>query len=338
MTKVLAAVLAGLAAGCSGGFAAGFQTNAHFAFETNGGAAFRTWVTYRTNVTPNPRFGYTNHLSASNHLPADVFKRLNERWAREPKFVTNVFSFTNKSFVHLLPETLTHRVFTNFIAQTNGRTTRIWSRRTHPVLWPMVGPSVEWDQQGLLWGMRGMTALSPCWQGEGAHGQVPITLLTRRHGYTRGHGMGPEGFRQTFDGKKVWFVTLENKVVEAKVAAAVVRCSEGFDYTILMFKDDLPAGIAPLRVTDDHTLRRYYPMPQGATPITLRVEQGGHVSTTLPGLMVPTYKGGDSGSANMIPLFGELVFIGGRTTSPPSLRMQQDIDELCRKQRANPEK
>jgi hypothetical protein len=308
------------------------ETQTHFAIQTNGGGVFRTWVTYRTNVSANPRYGYTNHLAASNRLPADVFRRLNERWASEPQFVTTVFSFTNAEFLHLLPETLTHRVFTNFIAQTNGRTTRLWSKRQHPVLWPTVAPSVEWDRRCVAWGMKGLTALSPCWQQEGAPGQVPVTLLTPRHGYTRGHGMGPAGFQKTFNGKKVWFVTLENKVVEAKVEDAVVRAAPGRDYTILMFRKDLPLGIQPMRVLSATAMRAHYPWPQGSNPIVLRSEQTGNLSTDLPGFFVPFMKGGDSGSASMIPLFGELVFFGGSSTSAPTPQMQEDIDELCRRQ------
>ena len=57
-----------------------------------------------------------------------------------------------------------------------------------------------------MWGMTGLTALSPCWSGEGSPGQVPITALTRRHGYARGHDMGPQGFSKAHAGQKVWFL------------------------------------------------------------------------------------------------------------------------------------
>jgi hypothetical protein len=49
---------------------------------------------------------------------------------------------------------------------------------------------------------KSMAALSPGWEGEVNSGQVPVTALTRRHGYTRGHSMGPDGFRTLFAGRK----------------------------------------------------------------------------------------------------------------------------------------
>lgn len=307
--------------------------------ETNGAGVYRTWVTYQTNAVLNPRFGYTNHLAASNRLPAEVYQKLVARWAREPQFVTNVVAWTNAEFVRFVPESLNHILLTNFTLRTNGRATQMWARREHPFLWPLAGPRVEWNERSLIWGMKGMTALSPCWEQEGAHGQVPVTLITRRHGYTRGHGMGPDGFRRTFSGKKVWFVTRDNKVIEAKVSSAVVRATVARrDYTILMFSEDLPDSIEHLRVASESTVREHYPWPTGSTPVVLRTEQGGHVSTDLPELKVPSYKGGDSGSPNLLPLFNELVFIGGRTTSPPSPLMQEDIDELCRREKVDPQR
>ena len=61
-----------------------------------------------------------------------------------------------------------------------------------------------------------------------------------------------------------------------------------------------------------------------------KTEQGGNVSADVPGFIVDTMKGGDSGSPNMLPLPGELVFWTGRTTSGASPEMQADMDTLCR--------
>jgi hypothetical protein len=49
-------------------------------------------------------------------------------------------------------------------------------------------------------------------------------------------------------------------------------------------------------------------------------------------------KGGDSGAPNLLPLPGELIFCGGRTTSPPSPQMQADMDELCRLEHLDPKR
>ncbi len=186
-----------------------------------------------------------------------------------------------------------------------------------------------------MWGMRGLTALSPCWEDEGLSGQVPITALTRRHGYTRGHGMGPVGFRALLTGKKVWFLTLDNQVIERRILREVVRTADPVhgDYSILLFDQDLPDSISPIRVADQSnfgTLRSRLFWRPGAPVTVYQTEQTGAVNADLPGFTVPAVKGGDSGSPNMLPMIDELVFFSGRTTSSVSPEMQQDMDELCR--------
>jgi hypothetical protein len=74
-----------------------------------------------------------------------------------------------------------------------------------------------------------------------------------------------------------------------------------------------------------------YPSPPGAPWPIFKTEQTGHVSADIPDFTVDTWKGGDSGSPNMLPLPGELVFLSGRSTSGPSPEMQADMDELCRR-------
>lgn len=248
--------------------------------------------------------------------------------------------FTNLTFDHFLPDSLNHHVWTSFIANTNGRTMQIWEARAHPEDWPSNPPSVKWNDKSILWGMKGMTALSPCWQDEGNSGQVPITALTRRHGYTRGHGMGPDGFNDRRDGRKIWFLTRDNHLVQMKVIRCVVRTTPNGrrDYTILLFDRDLPPSIEPLSVTSWTNMLAHYPTrPHAPWPI-FKTEQLGKVSADVPGFTVNTWKGGDSGSPNMLPLPGQLVFVSGRSTSGPSPEMQADMDELCRQAKLDPRK
>lgn len=244
---------------------------------------------------------------------------------------------TNKLFDHFLPESLRNLVWTNLIAHTNGKSTVIWKVRSHPTDWPNSAPLLEWNTDCVMWGRKGLTALSPCWEVEGLPGQVPITALTRRHGYTRGHSMGPEGFRTNLAGKKIWFVTARNQVVEMKVSREVVRTVDTShrDYTLVLFDRDLPQSIETLRVIDPAEVfginSRLYPFCYGGGPNPLfETEQGGQVAVGLPGFQVNTWKGGDSGSPNMLPLPDELIFVNGRSTSGASPEMQADMDELCR--------
>src|SRR5438874_38166 len=84
------------------------------------------------------------------------------------------------------------------------------------------------------------------------------------------------------------------------------------------------------------TLSANYPGTAPSTP--LHTEQTGHVSASLPGFQVNVMKGGDSGAPNLLPMPGELVFCGGRTTSDPSAQMQIDIDKLCRMEHLDPKR
>jgi hypothetical protein len=268
--------------------------------------------------------------------------------ATQPVWVTNgptVFRQNPplpQTFDHFIPSSLPQLIWTNFIAHTNGKSTSIWSTRSRPPDWPRRPPLAQWNTNSLLWGMRGLTALSPCWEDEGGPGQCPITALTRRHGYTRGHGMGDEGFTTGRNGKKIWFLAADNSIVTVKVSMMVIRASMGFDgrhdYTIFLFDKDLPASIQPMRVTSEKIAGAKYPARRDPPWICFQTEQNGNVSAGLAPFLLNAAKGGDSGSPDMLPLPGELVFLRGRSTTGPTPEMQADMDELCRRGRLNPAK
>ncbi len=281
-------------------------------WSTNGPAIYATVLLQATNAL-------TNSQPLAGPKQSDGGSTLN-------------FSATNTVFDHFLPGSLNHAVWTNFIAHTNGRNLALWSVRLHPPDWPTKPPVVAWNTNSLLWGMKGLTALSPCWEVEGYSGQVPVTALSRRHGYTRGHGLGHDGTRTNFAGKKVWFLTTDNVLVEATVRREVVRSVPGGarrDYTLLLFSKDLPVGIEPLRVVAWANLYAKYPRCNGAPYPIFKTEQGGNVSAEVPGFSLNAWKAGDSGSPDLLPLPGELVFLNGRSTSGPSAQMQADMDTLC---------
>lgn len=248
---------------------------------------------------------------------------------------------TATRFDHYLPASLNHLIWTNFIAHTNGRDMSIWSVRSHPTNWPQSGPVVAWNTNSLAWGMRGLTALSPCWEDEGSSGQAPVTALTRRHGYARGHSMGADGVNSNRTGHKVWFVTTNDVLIEVRVQRALVRTvkpDSRRDYTILLFDKDLPDSISPLRVANPTNFLSWYPAPTGAPRPIFKSEQSGRISAEVPGFWVDTWKGGDSGSPDLLPMPGELLFIGGRSTSGPSPEMQTDMNILCRIEGLDPGK
>lgn len=298
------------------------STNTFIGWSTNGAAIFQNYRLAREWKSPFP----TNNPALATNPMVMKMRAANS-------------ALTNHIFAGFLPESLNHLVWTNFIAHTNGRDLSIWSQRAHPVGWPKMAPIVSWNTNSLLWGMKGFAALSPCWEGEVNPGQVPITLLTRRHGYTRGHSMGPEGFSTNWRGSNVWFLAADNSLVTRTIRREVVRAGKQGDYTLFLFDRDLPDTIQPLRVAALAEVQaRYLSSARGGSgsfPV-FKTEQGGRVSADVPGFTVNTWKGGDSGSPNLLPLPGELVFFGGRSTSGPTPDMQADLDALSKLERLNP--
>jgi hypothetical protein len=298
---------------------------------TNAPAVYSAWRYQVTNRAPPPTLAFR---PPSTNLPPEIRSALGTFLVQA---ITVLAWETNSAFEYYLPESLNHFILTNAMAHTNGRNMLVWSVRTHPPDWPARAPEVRWNPGSIMWGMKGLTGLSPCWEGEVASGMIPITALTRRHGYTRGHGMGPTGFRTLLTGKKIWFVTLDNQIIERRVLREVVRVGDPHygDYTILLFDQDLPESISPVRVADNSNFdpRRSRLCWRPGAPVTIfQTEQSGYVSVGLPGFTVPTNKGGDSGSPNLLPMSDELVFFSGRTTSGVTPEMQADMDELCRLQ------
>lgn len=317
------ALIAGLLSSHGAMVITGVSSNS-IGFTTNGPARYET-------------FRITQMMS--NTLPQHPRAATNAAYRRA---FPAEYIYTNAVFHSLSEESLNYCVWTNFRAHTNGRDMVIWSQRSHAVGWPTNPPVAMWNTNSLIWGMTGMTAISPCWAGEGAPGQVALTALTRRHAYARGHGMGDDGFNTGNAGRKAWFLAKDNSLVEAIIKRQVTRVTastngEHRDYTILMFDRDLPPSIEPMTVAEFKQVQRYYPFPtMGAVPHPVfQTEQEGRVSSGVAPFSVNTWKGGDSGSPNMIPLPGELIFINGRSTSGPTPEMQRDIDELCRQEKVD---
>ncbi len=221
---------------------------------------------------------------------------------------------------------------------TNGRSPRLWEVAQIPPGWPAQPPVLRWNTNNLLWGRKGMTGFSQVFEGMGAFGQGIITALTRRHGYVRGHGMGPSGLDPTRVGRRAWFCTRDNRLIERKMQLILVRfMDEGHvrDYSLILFDADLPAEIEPLRVVDPVKVRRKYLFPPMEGKPVLMVLQAGYVSAMIGGWDIPV-SGGDSGNPRLLPLPGELVFLEGITTFPPSAEMQADMDLLSRKAGLDP--
>jgi len=238
-------------------------------------------------------------------------------------------------------------VATNWITYTNGKGCALWNTRStnNP-------PSLAWNTGCLLYGKTGFTAISQRDDWNWAYpGQLPVTALTSRHGYMRGHGTAGTtnnvpfaGYNTNYNGQNVYFCTSNSTVVTATVTNAYTRCwgSDLLDYTILVFSADLPSTIHPMAIP------LYYGTPTSYS-VVFNTEQGGQMTANNPPFpslspafgapadadafppfnQAVTFKGGDSGSPIMLPTTDDvLVFLGGDSTSPASSQMQFDMDTL----------
>jgi len=156
--------------------------------------------------------------------------------------------------------------------------------------------------------------------------------------------MGEDRIGKTFAGKRVWFLTSSNTIVEQKVIREIVRTKEtaGRDYTILLFASDLPDSVEPMQVVKPEDISpaprsRYVLLTDAPCPL-FKMEWHGNVSAEVPGFSVNTLKPPDSGSPNMLPFPGKLVFWTGRSTSGASAEMQADMDQLCELEGLDPKK
>ena len=243
------------------------------------------------------------------------------------------------TFAGFVPGSLANAIWAGF--HTNGRSTKIWEFWQLPAGWPAKPPVLRWNTNNLMWGRKGMTAISQVCEGMGAFGQGSTTALTRRHGYLRGHDMGPSGLHPEKVGRRVWFCTRYNQVIERKVQLLLTRGPDvpgQGDYSIVLLNGDLPPGIEPMRVADPEKVNRKYFFGDLIHKPFFIPLQGGFVGAgIIPGYTVP-WQGGDSGAPRILPLPDELVFFGGLTTSPPSPQMQADMDMLSRRAGLDPRK
>jgi subtilisin-like proprotein convertase family protein len=223
--------------------------------------------------------------------------------------------------------------WTNFIAHTNGQTMNMWSEETLPPGWPNTPPLLAWNTNCILYGLDGFTGISQCNEFQGAPGQVPVTLLTRRHGYLRGHSIGPNGLETNRAGQRVWFCTADNKVVQMTVAALYVRFEINSmadnDYSIVEFTQDVPDDIRPVSVISPANMQIYYSDTPDLPYLFLATEQTGHCEANVPPFIYDVFEGGDSGSPRMIPSpDNKLIMFAGTSTTGFTPQMQADIDTL----------
>jgi hypothetical protein len=258
--------------------------------------------------------------------------------------VSNPFG-SNYAQVALLQVTTLYQVnvLNYFLGATNSKVTCLWSNM------PFANPpnGMAWNFNSLIYGPEGFTAISQLnsWDVKDPLpvGQVPVTALTRRHGYTRGHGMGfAQGtYGETNTPMTVWFCAANNQLVPVTATNYYTRYYGDYDYTVLIFTNDLPPSITPMDVG-------YYPQVPTVLLRTCQATTGsqpGSVAAFGPSTecAVSQFNDfnscyvGDSGSPNMVLTSDNfLVFVGGTTTTGPCDQMQADMDFLSQQMGLNP--
>jgi hypothetical protein len=237
------------------------------------------------------------------------------------------------------PVPIIERMWAEWLAQTNaqpGRSRFDTADRERPIYYT----------NSLYYGLKGFTAIG--YNGSTNSYGVPVTALTRRHIYWRGHDSGQYGWNMTYTNRLAQFVTAGNTLLKLRVAAAIVRggqygspqfTNNGVaistnwfgDYSVGILAEDLPADVEPMAMVSygqQNAVAATAGPPWGTThwPPGIGTEQSNYVGPfNEPNL----YKSGDSGSPNMWILDGTLWMTGGRTTSGWTTNMQADLDALA---------
>ncbi|HTL59617.1 MAG TPA: hypothetical protein VL361_28360, partial [Candidatus Limnocylindrales bacterium] len=106
--------------------------------------------------TNGPAVYAGKRLASTNYNTNPLWLELHRLGYPTPP-LTSLWYYTNQVFDHFLPDSLNNLCWTNLIAHTNGRSTKIWSIREHTASWPKQPPRVRWNTSSLMWGMKGLT-------------------------------------------------------------------------------------------------------------------------------------------------------------------------------------
>ncbi len=251
---------------------------------------------------------------------------------------SDFYSITTTNVELYVLDALRWAMWTNFIRQTStisGISNIYEAEHTHRTGWPnTAGPIVAFYTNSFLCQYRGFTGISLCnarelsvYQGryQTNINVPPITALTDRIGYLRGHGVaGPrglhvpsQGYTNDWNGTNIWFCDTNNNVVQDVIAGAYVGDPNGdqnWDFTLVFFKTNLSdLGIAPVpyvMAPPSNWNADYH--------ICFKKTQNNDFDTGLP-QFADVYWGtenGNSGGPLLLPLpSGDLVFMGGITTA-----------------------
>jgi hypothetical protein len=230
------------------------------------------------------------------------------------------------------PPTLQAALWASFSSATNARpgTTQFANMST-------LNPT--FDTNSVTFGLTGYNACAaeanpaPGFVWTNQTWYIPVTALTRRHVYYRGHSTGGTNgqFMPTGIASPLHFIRTDGSIYLAYVAGVKKGLQ---DYNVAILSNDLPADIQPMMMADPNALaEKLAKNPVGFWPNfkpLLGYCQHNKIGTIDGVSFNPHnfYVGGDSGSPDFYILNGALVFVEGRTTSGWCPQMQADCDQL----------
>ena len=213
------------------------------------------------------------------------------------------------NFVNFVTNSLNYSLWTNCIGSTNGKTATIWTARAHPPA------AASWNASGILSVASNFTGLSYANEMEPSAGQFAITALSRRIGYTRGHGAGAVGTNADNAGRQVWYLTAANATVTNTVSEQITSTGTDVDFTIFRFETELPQTITPLPMVAFSEIQEKRPGAVCAPAPNYAISQGNSASCGVAPFPFPGVTGGDSGLPVMLLHSNRLVFYAGLSTS-----------------------
>jgi hypothetical protein len=272
---------------------------------------------------------------------------------------------TNVSTVWLAPvvtNSLAFSIWTNVQARCRGKSSNRFidaDRAFTPD--GSNAPPLHYDTNSALWGWRGMTAVMAynSYQAKYQYWpwRQPWTLVTRRHAYSAGHQgqvCPPDVVATNWGLCNIWYLSADNVMHKVKIQSAISttcfntnfpRSAWLGDMAVCQFDRDLPASIETMPVVKSPDTKTWsysgrlrlimdvhQPDPCSAWVPVFLTDQHAVLWMTAAGIWPswPWWKGGDSGSPQLIPMpDGRLVLQGGTSGTVNSIVMQEFVDKLC---------
>ena len=233
---------------------------------------------------------------------------------------TNTFSGSFLTWSNYVAGSLASVCLSNLFTLTNARPSDLIYTNAGASGW-------AWNTNCFLFGVTGFSGLSQVSASGGTLGK--FTAITRRHAYTAGH---------TANGGRVYFVGRDGSTNAADTLARVILgpvVTNGVyqDYCLVIFSNDLPATVEPVKLAYESVVNAKLPVvqPSSSAPVPyIETCQHGYVGSVscVIGSGHAMHQGGDSGNPRFLILSNCIVNFGGTSGSLLSSNFLADLNAL----------